>query len=92
MYLRSYEADLLLTVVVFASYQNLNSYKYIQSSKTTKLILKQMAEKNKLLPNKIIKKKKIGFNSNITDWIREDRLRFFLKDLILNFLIITISY
>ena len=29
-----------------------------------------------------IKKKKIGFNSNITDWIREDRLRLFLKDLI----------
>ena len=68
-------------LVKFANSLDLKD-KYIQSSKTTKLILKQMAEKNKLLPNKIIKKKKIGFNSNITDWIREDRLRLFLKDLI----------
>ena len=56
--------------------------KYIKSSKTTKLILKLMAKENKLVPNKIIKKKKIGFNSDMADWVREDRLRVFLKDLI----------
>ena len=56
--------------------------KFVKNSKTTKLILKLMAEEKKLVPNEIIKKQKIGFNTNMTDWIREDRLRIFLKDMV----------
>ena len=54
--------------------------KFTIRSKTTKLILKLMAEEKKLVPNKIIKKQKIGFNSDISDWLREDKLRIFLKN------------
>ena len=68
-------------LVEFANSLDLKD-KYIQRSKTTKLILKLMAKENKLVPNKIINKKKIGFNSNISDWLREDKLRLFLKDMI----------
>ncbi len=68
-------------LVKFANSLNIKD-KFIIRSKTTKLILKLMAEDKKLVPNKIIKKQKIGFNSNITDWLREDRLRIFLKDMV----------
>ena len=41
-----------------------------------------MAKNKKLLPNKIIQKKKIGFNSDITDWIKEDKSKYLLINLI----------
>ena len=58
------------------------SDKFGKSTKTTKLILKLMAEERKLIPNKNIKKKKKGFHSGVEDWIREDKLRVILKDMI----------
>ena len=57
-------------------------YKYKINSNTTKLILKQMAKEKKLVPNKIIKNKKIGFNSNMSDWLRESKMRILIKKLV----------
>ena len=56
--------------------------KFSKKSKTSKLILKLMAEEEKKIPNEIIKRKKIGFNSSIVDWYREERLRSLIKDLV----------
>jgi asparagine synthase (glutamine-hydrolysing) len=56
--------------------------KFIKKTNTTKLILKLMAKEKQLVPNQIINKQKIGFNSDITDWLNEDRIRIFLKDMI----------
>ena len=41
-----------------------------------------MAEERKLIPNKNIKNKKKGFHSDVEGWIREDKLRVILKDMI----------
>lgn len=68
-------------LVGFANSLNLNN-KFILKSKKTKLILKLMADDKKLVPNKIINKQKIGFNSDISDWLRENKLRIFLKDMV----------
>ncbi len=56
--------------------------KYKKSSSTTKLILKYMAKKKKLVPNKIINNKKIGFNSDMKDWLRENNMRILVKKLV----------
>ena len=56
--------------------------KFTQSTNTSKAILKLMAKEKKLIPDKIIKKQKIGFNSDIDDWLRGNRIRGFLKNLI----------
>ena len=56
--------------------------KFSEKSKTSKLILKLMAEEEKKIPNEIIKRKKTGFNSSIVDWYREERLRILIKDLV----------
>ena len=44
--------------------------KFTQSTNTSKAILKLMAKEKKLIPDKIIKQK-IGFNSDIDDWLRQ---------------------
>ena len=49
--------------------------KFNKQSNTSKLILKLMSKKKKLLPSKIIKKKKIGFNTDMIDWIKNDNMR-----------------
>ena len=56
--------------------------KFCGKSKNTKLILKLMTKQKKLIPSKIISKKKIGFNSDISDWLREDKLRRLLNNMI----------
>ena len=56
--------------------------KYKKNSSTTKLILKLMTKEKKLLPTKILNKKKIGFNSNMTDWLREDKMRILINKLV----------
>jgi len=56
--------------------------KYKKNSNTTKLILKLMAKEKRLIPNKIINNKKIGFNSNMADWLRENKMRILIKKLV----------
>lgn len=56
--------------------------KFKKNSKSTKLILKLMAEEKKLIPSKIIKNKKIGFNSNMSDWLRENKMKILIKKLV----------
>ncbi len=56
--------------------------KYKKNSNTTKLILKLMAKEKRLVPNKIINNKKIGFNSNMADWLRENKMRILIKKLV----------
>jgi asparagine synthase (glutamine-hydrolysing) len=58
------------------------SDKFGKNTKTTKLILKLMAEERKLIPNKNIKSEKKGFHSDVEDWIREDKLKVNLKDMV----------
>lgn len=68
-------------LIEFANALNFDD-KFSESSKTTKLILKLMAKNKKLIPNQIIQKKKIGFNSDITDWLKEDRSKLLLINLV----------
>jgi len=56
--------------------------KYKKNSSTTKLILKLMAKEKKLVPSKIIKNKKKGFNSGMSDWLRENKMRKLTKELV----------
>tara|TARA_B100000787_G_C16196265_1_gene301090 strand:+ start:552 stop:2399 length:1848 start_codon:yes stop_codon:yes gene_type:complete len=56
--------------------------KFNKKSKTTKLILKLMAKEKKLIPNEIIKGQKIGFNSDMDDWARGDKMRIILNDMV----------
>jgi asparagine synthase (glutamine-hydrolysing) len=56
--------------------------KFIEKSKTTKLILKLMAKEKRLIPSEIIKKQKIGFNSDMDDWARGDKMRIIINDMI----------
>ena len=56
--------------------------KYKKNSNTTKLILKLMAAKKELVPRKIIKNKKIGFNSDMRNWLRENKMRVLIKKLV----------
>lgn len=56
--------------------------KYKIKSKSTKVILKQLAKQKKIIPDSIINKKKIGFNSNISDWIREDKIKKLLSNMV----------
>ena len=41
-----------------------------------------MLKKNKLIPNKIINKKKIGFNSDISDWLDKNKFRGILNNMV----------
>ena len=68
-------------LIEFANALNFDD-KFLESSNTTKLILKTMAKNKNLIPNQIIEKKKIGFNSDITDWLREERSKYLLMNLV----------
>ena len=41
-----------------------------------------MAKEKKLVPSKIIKNKKKGFNSGMSDWLRENKMRKLTKELV----------
>ena len=68
-------------IVQFANSLKLKD-KYSNDYNTTKLILKLIAKKKSLLPKKIIKNKKIGFNSDMKDWLRQNKMKILVKKLV----------